>query len=212
MVLPELSRVVVQDSEPAPAEPESEGLTVVREAHRTARAIIARAKARARELEAEARELGFRAGREQAFQAESLALCQAAHALRDGVVQIITAASEAERDLTETLPRLAFGLARAILGTELVVNPEALSAVVRTAVRAVLPARQVRIGLHPDDLALLERSKSRLGDLLEGSELKLESREALERGHVSVETEGLILDTSLERQLHEAMRLLQEPL
>lgn len=212
VVLPELPRpaVTATETEIPPAETEGEGLTVVREAHRMARAIIARAKAHGRELETEAREQGFRMGREQALQAEAEALRQAAQALSAGAAQLVAVATEAERDLTETLPRLAIRLAQAILQTELTLNPEALTTVVRTAIRAVLPARQVVVTLHPEDQAALERAKSALGDLLAGTELRLETRDGVERGHVVVETESLILDSSLERQLQEAMRLLQE--
>ncbi|MBI4610306.1 MAG: hypothetical protein HY726_15005 [Candidatus Rokubacteria bacterium] len=212
VVLPQLSPpgASTADTELAQSEPETEGLTVVREAHRMARAIIARAKAHARELEAEAREQGFRSGKEAALQTEGEALRQAVQALSAGAGRLVAAATEAERDLVETLPRLAFRLAQAILQTELTLNPDALSAVVRTAVRAILPAREVVVTLHPDDRNALERAKSALGDLLAGTELRLETHDSVERGHALVKTEALMLDASLERQLQEAVRLLQE--
>jgi flagellar assembly protein FliH len=185
-------------------------MAVVREAHRMARAIIASAKAQARELEAEAHEQGRRAGKAEALETEVHALRQAAQALGAGAGRLSALLVEAERELAETLPRLALSLARTILQTELTLKPEALASVVRTAVRAVLPARKVVVTLHPDDQAAWERAKVSLGDLLRETEIRLETREGVERGYALVETEALTLDASLERQLEEAMRLLQE--
>jgi flagellar biosynthesis/type III secretory pathway protein FliH len=185
-------------------------MVVVREAHRMARAIIASAKAQARELEAEAREQGLRTGRTEALETEAHTLRHAAQALGSGAARLSALSVEAERELAESLPRLALRLARTILQAELTLNPEALTAVVRTAVRAVLPARQVVVTLHPDDGAAWERARTGLGDLLAGTEIRLETRESVERGYALVETEALTLDASLERQLQEAVRLLQE--
>ncbi|MFQ5829760.1 MAG: FliH/SctL family protein [Candidatus Methylomirabilia bacterium] len=212
-ILPELSRPSPSSTEIEghDAQAKEESLTVIREAHRMARAIIARAKTHARELEAEARERAYQAGMERALETEGEALRQAAHALSAATERLATGLGEAERALTETLPRLALRLAQAILQAELTLNPEALTGVVRTAIRAVLPARHIVVTLHPDDRATLDRARARLGELLAESELKLETRDSLERGHVLIETEALILDASVDRQLQEAVRLLQEP-
>lgn len=213
MVLPDLARPLAPavETEPLPqAPPDGASMVVVREAHRMARAIIASAKAQARELEAEAREQGLRTGRTEALETEAHTLRHAAQALGSGAARLSALLVEAERELTESLPRLALRLARTILQAELTLNPEALTAVVRTAVRAVLPARQVVVTLHPDDGAAWERARTGLGDLLAGTEIRLETRESVERGYALVETEALTLDASLERQLQEAVRLLQE--
>lgn len=213
MVLPDLARPLAPavKTEPLPqAESDGASMVVVREAHRMARAIIAGAKAQARELEAEAREQGLRTGRTEALETEAHTLRHAAQALGAGAARLSALLVEAERELAESLPRLALRLARTILQAELTLNPEALTAVVRTAVRAVLPARQVVVTLHPDDRAAWERARTGLGDLLAGTEIRLETRESVERGYALVETEALTLDASLERQLQEAVRLLQE--
>jgi len=175
-----------------------------------ARAIIARAKTHAKELETEAWQQGFRTGREQALQTECEALRQAVQALSTATIRLAGLAREAERDLTEALPRFALRLAQAVLQTELAINPDALTAVVRTGIRAVLPARQIVLTLHPEDGAALDRARTALGDLLEGTELRLETRDDVARGHAMVETEALVLDASVERRLQEVMRLLQE--
>lgn len=212
LVLPELARPAAQPQEPEPVETqlEPEGLTVVREAHRMGRAIIARAKTHAKELETEAWEQGFKTGREQALQSEAETLRQAAHALSTAAARLAALANEGERDLTQALPRFAFRLAQAVLQTEITLNPDALTAVVRTGIRAVLPARQIVLTLHPEDRAALDRARATLGELLEGTELRLQTRDDVERGHATVETEALVLDTSVERRLEEAMRLIRE--
>ena len=211
-VLPDLGRPLppVVAPELSQDEPDGVSMAVVREAHRMARAIIARAKAHARELEAEAHEQGLRTGKAEALETEVHALRQAAQALGAGAERLSALLVEAERELAETLPRLALSMARTILQTELTLKPEALASVVRTAVRAVLPARKVVVTLHPDDLAAWERAKVSLGDLLRETEIRLETRQGVERGYALVETEALTLDASVERQLEEAIRLLRE--
>jgi len=187
----------------------TDALREVREGQRLARAIVARATAQAREIQAAAEEGGMEAGRRAAFDREGPALRSAIAALAEAVARAESMRRELVRRLEATLPELAVAIAERVLRRELMVEPARLVDVIRDAVPAVLPATSIHVRLHPDDLATVERHRSRLEDVIGSAQLSLEASPEVGQSGCVVETESLILPTGIPQQLERALGLLK---
>ena len=198
---------------PAPVvaepDPTAEAMLEVREGQRLARAIVARATAQAREIQATAEERGLEAGTRAALDREGPALRSATAALAEAVARADSMRRELVRRLETTLPELAVAIAERILRRELTVEPARLVDVIRDAVPAVLPATSIHVRLHPDDLATVERHRARLEDVIGGARLSLEASAEVGRSGCTIETESLILPAGVPQQLERALALLK---
>lgn len=197
----------------APAAPAgtaaSEALEAVREGHRIAHAIVARAEAQAQEVLAAAREQGFEAGRRQALEQVGAELRSLAAALATAAEKLQDARRRLEGELSLALPEAAVEIAARILRRELSVRPEALVHLIREAIAAVAPAPRIDIRLHPEDLATLERHRNLLAEVLAGAEVRFEPAPAVGRGGCFVETPSLTLAAGVPQQLERALALLR---
>lgn len=191
--------------EPARA---AEPLEAVREGHRIAHAIIARAEAQAQEILAAAREQGFEAGRRQALEQVGAELRSAAEALREAAARLAETRGRLRDEVAATLPAAAVAVAERVLRRELAQRPEVLVHVVREAILAVLPAGRVEVRVHPDDLAVVERHRDQLAEALGGAEMRLEAAASVGRGGCFVETEALTLAAGIPQLLERALALL----
>lgn len=187
----------------------AEPLEAVREGHRIAHAIIARAEAQAQEIGAAAREQGFETGRRQAVEQLGAELKSAAAALSAAAARLEEARRLLGDELASTLPVAAVEIATRVLRRELSVRPEALVHVIRDAITAVLPAARVEIRVHPDDLATIERHRDLLVEILGSAELRLDAAPAVGRGGCFIETEALSVGAGLPQQLERALELLK---
>jgi flagellar assembly protein FliH len=201
--LPELER---RPTVPEAADPAAE---TVREGQRLARAIVARATAQAREIQAAAEERGLEAGTRAAFDREAPALRNAAAALADAVARVESARRDLVRRLEATLPELAVAIAARVLRRELTVDPTRLADVIRDAMPAVLPAASIHIRLHPEDLATVERHRARLEEVIGAGSLSLEASPDVGPGGSVIETESSILPAGIPQQLERALALLK---
>jgi flagellar biosynthesis/type III secretory pathway protein FliH len=181
----------------------------LREGQRLARAIVARATAQARELQATAEERGLEAGTRTAFDREGPALRNVAAALADAVARVETARRDLVRRLEATVPELAVAIAERVLRRELTVDPARLADVIRDAMPAVVPAASIHVRLHPDDLATVERHRTRLEDVIGAAGLSLEASPDVGRGGCVIETESSILPAGIPEQLERALALLK---
>jgi len=147
-------------------------------------------------LEQQAREEGYAAGR-----AEGLAAAQ--QQLRQQLARFNALCEAAARPLQalddrteQELARLAIVMARRVIAHELRQSPELVASAVRQAANA-LPAatRDLRVHLHPDDLALLRE----LGAI--ESHWQLLADPSLARGGCQLESERSRLDASVDARL-----------
>ncbi|MEI7035942.1 flagellar assembly protein FliH [Fulvimonas yonginensis] len=147
-------------------------------------------------LERQAREEGYAAGLAQG-------LAEARAQGREQAARLASICEQAARPLDaldavveQELAQLAVVIARRVIAHELAMQPERIVQAVRQAVAALPSAtRELRVRLHPDDLALLRE--------LEVTEAHwhLVADPALQRGGCRLESERSRLDASLETRL-----------
>lgn len=208
--LPELTpRESEIASEPTPRIPENV-VETVREGHRIARAIIGRATAQAREIQAAAEEAGTERGTRLAVEREGKALRDATAALIEAAARFDLAQQDLRDNLESTLPGLAVAIAERILRRELSVRADVLVDVIREAIATVLPATRVEIRLHPDDVATVERHREILTNSVGGAELRFEPTPEVGRGGSEIETDSLVLAAGIPQQVERALALLKD--
>ncbi|KQX95139.1 flagellar assembly protein FliH [Rhodanobacter sp. Root480] len=147
-------------------------------------------------LEQQAREEGYAAGRAEGLAAARQQLQQ--NMVRfDALCEAAARPLQALDDRTEQeLARLAIVMARRVVARELQLSPDLIAKAVRQAA-AALPAatRDLRVHLHPDDLALLRE----LGAV--ESHWQLHADASLTRGGCQLESERSRLDATVEARL-----------
>ncbi|KRA30138.1 flagellar assembly protein FliH [Rhodanobacter sp. Root627] len=147
-------------------------------------------------LEQQAREEGYAAGRAEGLAAARQQL-QQNMARFDALCEAAARPLQALDDRTEQeLARLAIVMARRVVARELQLSPDLIAKAVRQAA-AALPAatRDLRVHLHPDDLALLRE----LGAV--ESHWQLHADASLTRGGCQLESERSRLDATVEARL-----------
>ena len=147
-------------------------------------------------LEREARDAGYAAGLAEGRAAADAELREKL-ALLDGILHAAARPLEALDDATEQdLARLALVIARRVVGHELKTSPALIVRTVREAALALRAAtRNLRVYLHPDDLALLRE--------LEAAEphWQLLPDPDMQRGDCLLESESSRLDAKVETRL-----------
>lgn len=207
---PVFAELTHRPAPPAPAPPRASGpLEAVREGHRIAQAIIARAEAQAQEISAAAREQGFETGRRLALEQCGAELRRVAAALAAAAGRLHEARQRLHEGLVATLPTAAVEIAGRILGRELSLRPDTLVHIVREGILAVAPAGRMAIRLHPDDLTIIERHRELLAEALGAAEVRFDPAPTVGRGDCFIETEGLTLAAGLPQLVERALVLLK---
>jgi flagellar assembly protein FliH len=148
------------------------------------------------ELERQAREEGYAAGHAKGL-AEAREQGKARIARLDAICeQAARPLAALDAAVEQELAQLAVAIARRVIGHELATRPEGIVQAVRQAA-AALPAatRELRVRLHPDDLALVRE--------LDATEphWQLVADPALARGDCLLESERSRLDARVETRL-----------
>lgn len=105
---------------------------------------------------------------------------------------------------------LGVRIAEKILGRELQQTPEAVTDVVREALRHASTGRDLVIRIHPDDLAFVERGKPRLIERCRSARsVDLRADSSVSRGGCVVESELGVVDARLAIQLEAIERALR---
>lgn len=178
-----LMRAVTQGAD----EQRREAEELVARAQAEAARIIAEAEERARELHESARAEGLRSG------AEALI------GLTDGVAGAL---DELRARWSSDVGRIACEVAATIVDVEFVVRPERVCEVVEAALESSDAYRWVIVFLHPDDLAIVERTlKTPASNPQEGHRLEFRRDAGLSRGSLRLETNMGTLETSLADRL-----------
>lgn len=108
--------------------------------------------------------------------------------------------SQVEQALTE----LALAMSKAVIAVEVNTNPQVILQAVQEATAALpLQAGQVRIKLHPDDLAIIKHYYS--DEQLQERQWHLRAEPLIERGGCVVESEQSSVDRSLTQRLQSSL-------
>jgi flagellar assembly protein FliH len=147
-------------------------------------------------LERQAREEGYAAGRAEGL-ADALRERQAIVARLELMLEAAARPLASLDDATEQeLARLAVVIARRVLAHELVTAPELIVQAVQQAARALPSAtRELRVRVHPDDLALLREHA------VAEEHWQLLPDPALSRGDCLLESERSRLDARVDTRL-----------
>ena len=172
-----------------------------------ARAIVAEAEARARELleAAQAERERIRADAAEQGRAEGLA--------RAGATLVAAAAARdrrlagAEREVVA----LALDVARKVLGRELAQDRSAVADLAAQALAVARDRREVTLRVNPEDADAIRAAAGRLGALLARAPgLDVREDPTVERGGAVVETEAGRVDARVEAQLAALARAIEE--
>jgi flagellar assembly protein FliH len=147
-------------------------------------------------LERQARDEGYAAGRAEGL-ADALRERQAIVARLESMLEAAARPLASLDDATEQeLARLAVVIARRVLAHELTTAPELIVQAVQQAARALPSAtRELRVRVHPDDLALLREHA------VAEAHWQLLPDPALARGDCLLESERSRLDARVETRL-----------
>lgn len=159
------------------------------------------------ELEAEAHREGFARGHAEGY-AEGQRKAQAEAArLRALIEHVARPLQRIEQDAERALVALTIEVARRLVQQELALDPAKVLGVVQGAIAALAgPARDVRVLVHPDDVALL---RERLEAPAEAREFRIVAAPDLQRGECRIATENAQVDARLDtRQASVAQALL----
>jgi flagellar assembly protein FliH len=154
-----------------------------------------------------AREEGFNQGRLEGLARgteEARALTRCAASIVDQLARPLSSVDSAVEHL---LVGLCMQIGQQLALRELKSAPEALAALVREAVgQLTLPAREVRVSLHPEDLAALQS----VLDPASTPHWRLEPDPQLARGDCLVATDTAAVDAKMHRRVAEIARSLFE--
>jgi len=173
----------------------------------TAARIIAEARAKAADIEREARENG-----RALIQAETAAEVarivdpwqeQLANTLEELAVLRATITAQAERDLV----RLALEIARKVVHREVTIDSEIVMTLARIGLTRGHSRSPATIHLHPDDFAYVNINRERL---ISGQSLELVEDRSIMRGGCLVRTEMGDVDARIDQQFIEIERAFLE--
>ena len=171
-----------------------EAKRIVEEAEERAATAVREADAQATRIREDARRHAREEGR-----AEAAVILAEAAAIRD------RALAEAERETA----RLAIAVAQRILGEELSLAPERITAMVADVLGRARRAADVTITVHPDDAATLRRMQDQLLERAgRPARFAIVEDPGITRGGCTVKTELGELDARIETQLDTLSRAL----
>lgn len=187
------------------------GRDAVADAKARARALLEQARRDAQALAAAARQQGYEAGRReglQAARAEAAQLMDSAQALLAQARrerQAILQAAEAD------IARLAFEIARKVVGDAIQAEPAAVLPIVRAAVERLAEEDELVVRVNPRDAVLVEEQRAAW---LEGIPAKKAVRvvedSSVEPGGCVIESEHGMVDARTGRRLDRIERVLEE--
>lgn len=194
------------------------------EAEEEARSLIGQALEQAVLVEQEAQKRGYEAGYAKGYaageaEAQRVLTLRAEDeraAYREDLHQLL-AHIEQERarlwvQIEPQVVAMVFEIARRVIKREVTVCREVALAVTQNALRRVAESQFLRIRVHADDLATLRNRREDLLSLVDGSRhIEIVEDRRVGRGGCIVETSAGAIDATIETQLHELARLLEQP-
>jgi len=105
------------------------------------------------------------------------------------------------QEMMKSILPLAMKAAKRIVGRELELKPDSIVDIVLQGIKPVKEAQRIKIFVAKDDLKHLEEKKPEIKQQLEHAEMfAIEEREDLAQGDCIIETEGGIINATLENQ------------
>lgn len=168
--------------------------------------LIAQAEAAASEIRAQARRQGEQDGRE----AGKRDLLPSLIAFADAAQSLIVFEERMISEYGQRLVELALAIADKIIGRAITADEDIVANVLDRAKAEVVHAKQIRVSLHPDDLAILRETRP---DLLNvespsGRTIEVVGTPDISRGGCRLETESGIIDATIPTQIEEMRRQL----
>lgn len=143
-------------------------------------------------------EEGVQAGREQAVREVEQTVERMGKVLSELAGMRMRLRREAEADLVQ----LSLSIARRILRRELSVDPEAIGALVKSALEKIQSRELTRVRIHPEQATALRQCMAKL----HAGTVEIQADAALRPGDLIFETRRGDLDASVETQLAEIER------
>ncbi|MEX0961432.1 MAG: FliH/SctL family protein [Simkaniaceae bacterium] len=162
------------------------GKAIIEEALKDVEAYKRENEEECRLLREKAKEEGFQEGLKQ---------------LNEKILKLDDKIRQVHHEMNQWILPLALKAAKKILGRELEMHSEAIVDIVLQALKPVKDASKIKILVSKEDLETLENQKAQFKNLLEHVDvLKIEERSDLDKGDCVIETEGGIINASLENQ------------
>jgi len=168
-----------------------------------AEAVIEAARAEADALRASAVEDGFTEGLRRGREETAASLVPAADALREALMEAISARDEILAGVEMCAAQLAISIAEKIVVGTLEVAPERVVDVVRGALRGLLGSERIIVCVHPDDIDLVRAAGLEHAD----AHIEIYAERRVARGGVLVRTAVGEVDGRIETKL-DAVRAL----
>jgi flagellar assembly protein FliH len=177
--------------------------------HERSAQIVAEAQVRAAEIEVQARDAGFEAGRLEGLQ-QAQAEAQASLAAIAAAVAGLDALRDAETDRIERRAiELALSLAERIVHGALDADPERINDVVAGALRRIVDRDRLTIEVSPDDVDRV-RAWCDAQTELDGARVDVRAERRVPRGGCVVRTQDGEVDARVAEQLDTAREVLRD--
>lgn len=156
---------------------------------------------------AEGYEAGFRQGLQTVLTNEQARIAAFDSELRALIRRVEQALELWFQKAEDGLARLAREVAKKVITTEIEARPELIAPIVKEALGHARDATNVRIRVNPFDLAALEEKKSELLAACASIQgVEIVGDDALSRGSTIIETEGGVIDATVETKLDQIFR------
>jgi flagellar assembly protein FliH len=121
--------------------------------------------------------------------------------------QILNSKYDLIRTNDEIILKMALNIARKVIKTELKINPDIISNVLKSVLEKLATIeKEIFVRLNPEDKEILNQNLSEVGSHLQ--EIKIEGDERITKGGCVVETNYSTIDATIETQLEEIERAL----
>lgn len=134
-------------------------------------------------------------------QAKEEGFTEGLNRLNTQIIALDQKTKDIEHEMQKKILPLALKAAKKIFGRELKLSPESIVDIVMQTLKPIKESHQIKIFVSKEDHQFLEKEKNRLREMLEYVEiLAIEERSDLSKGDCIIETEGGIINATLENQ------------
>lgn len=156
---------------------------------------------------------GFKEGQQEAFEVTRLAMEASVEAFREALGHAAARVDERVREwyieAEENVAALGVAIASRILGREITVSRDAITEIVRDALREVASADKVRIRVNPFDVQVIAEKKA----LLLSANASIRGVEIVEdpaiEGGAKIESDAGLIDATIQTQLELSYKALR---
>jgi flagellar assembly protein FliH len=169
--------------------------------------IVAEAQVRAVEIEREARESGYEAGRAEVIAQAEVEMAAPRAAVYAAAEAVYAARDELAQAVELRCVELAIAVAERILGAAVELKPELVTEVVGGALRRAIARDRLVVDVNPEDVEVVRAWLAAGGD--EGDAIEVRAERRVARGGCVVRTGEGEIDAQLTEQLDRAEQVLR---